>query len=107
MRYFLLLIFLSTGSSVFSQKINSTYQLRIARANSAIQIDGNTDEAAWAAAEPAKDFYMISPMDTSNAKVLGTNVSVIPYVLGGFTSDYENNKSAKFKKEIGADFMQI
>ncbi len=33
----------------------------------------------------------------------GTNVSVIPYVLGGFTRDYENNRSAKFRKEIGAD----
>jgi len=33
----------------------------------------------------------------------GTNISVIPYVLGGFTKDYENNTSAKFKREIGAD----
>lgn len=70
MRYFLLLIFLSTCSSIFAQKINSTYQLRIARANSAIRIDGNIDESAWADAEPAKDFYMVSPMDTSYAKVL-------------------------------------
>jgi len=33
----------------------------------------------------------------------GTNVSVIPYVLGGLTKNYQTNTSAKFKKEIGAD----
>lgn len=33
----------------------------------------------------------------------GTNVSVIPYLLGGLTKNYQTNTSAKFKKEIGAD----
>ena len=33
----------------------------------------------------------------------GTNVSVIPYVLGGLTKNYQNNTSTIFKKEIGAD----
>ena len=70
MRYFLLLIFLSSCPTIFAQKINSAYQLRIARANSIIKIDGNIDEAAWSEAEPAKDFFMVSPMDTSYANVL-------------------------------------
>ena len=33
----------------------------------------------------------------------GTNVSVIPYVLGGLTKNYQTNTNTKFKKEIGAD----
>jgi hypothetical protein len=70
LRYTLLLIFFTTSSYVFAQKINSAYQIRIAKANGPIQIDGNTDEAAWAEAEPAKDFFMVSPMDTSYARVL-------------------------------------
>ena len=34
---------------------------------------------------------------------VGTNISVIPYALGGFTKDYENKTPSKFRKEIGAD----
>ena len=33
-------------------------------------VDGLLDEDAWKNAEPAKDFFMVSPMDTSFAKVL-------------------------------------
>lgn len=70
MRYLLFLILVSTSPLLFAQKINSSYQLRIARANSEIRIDGIAEESAWADAEPAKDFFMVSPMDTSYAKVL-------------------------------------
>lgn len=70
MRYLLFLILVSTSTSLFAQKINSSYQLRIARANSAIRIDGIAEESAWTDAEPAKDFFMVSPMDTSYARVL-------------------------------------
>lgn len=70
MRYLLFLILVSTSPLLFAQKINSSYQLRIARANSEIRIDGIAEESAWTDAEPAKDFFMVSPMDTSYAKVL-------------------------------------
>ena len=33
----------------------------------------------------------------------GANISVIPYVLGGFTKDYENRKVADYRKDIGLD----
>jgi hypothetical protein len=33
----------------------------------------------------------------------GANVSIIPYVLGGSTKDYENDNPTSFRKEIGAD----
>src|SRR5918993_1046889 len=33
----------------------------------------------------------------------GPNISLIPYALGGVAKDYENNKSSKSRKEIGAD----
>lgn len=70
MKYLLLPAFLFFTASVFAQKINSAYQLRIAKSKSAVRIDGSLDEVAWADAEPAKDFYMVGPMDTSYAKVL-------------------------------------
>lgn len=35
--------------------------------------------------------------------VTGGNVSVIPYVLGGVTKDYDHQKPSAFRKEIGAD----
>jgi hypothetical protein len=33
----------------------------------------------------------------------GTNISVIPYVLGGFSKDHENNTNTKYRKDIGVD----
>ena len=33
----------------------------------------------------------------------GFNLSLIPYVLGGVTKDYENKTSAHYRKDIGAD----
>ena len=33
----------------------------------------------------------------------GANISVIPYVLGGLTKDYDNKKPTDFRKDIGAD----
>ena len=56
-------------SKVQAQKINDSYRLHIQRASSPIQIDGATDEQAWLDAEIATDFFMITPMDTSFAKV--------------------------------------
>ena len=33
----------------------------------------------------------------------GANISVIPYVLGGLTKDYDNKKPTDYRKDIGAD----
>lgn len=33
----------------------------------------------------------------------GTNISFIPYVLGGFSKDYEQEKDISYQKKIGAD----
>lgn len=40
--------------------------------------------------------------DTPPAKS-GSNISIIPYFLGGTTKDFENNKPQTFKKEVGFD----
>lgn len=56
-------------NSLFAQKINSDYRLHIRKASSEIRIDGVLDEQAWEEAEVATDFYMITPMDTSFARV--------------------------------------
>jgi len=34
---------------------------------------------------------------------VGANISLIPYVLGGTTRDYENKKAAEYRKDIGLD----
>lgn len=54
---------------VFSQKKNEAYKLRMHKAASVITIDGIMDESDWQNAEVAKDFFMITPMDTSFARV--------------------------------------
>ncbi len=67
---FLLFILLSAISlSVFPQKKNESYKLSIHRAAGPIKIDGILDESDWLNADVATDFYMITPMDTSFAKV--------------------------------------
>lgn len=33
----------------------------------------------------------------------GANISVIPYVLGGLTKDYDNKKPTNYRKDVGAD----
>jgi Domain of unknown function (DUF5916) len=55
--------------SIYAQKINEKYQVHINKATSEIQIDGKLDEAQWQRCEAAKDFWMITPADTSRAKV--------------------------------------
>lgn len=69
----LLWVFLSTFllavNKLSAQKINSTYQLNIQKASSAIQIDGEMTELAWQDARAAESFFMVTPMDTSKATV--------------------------------------
>jgi hypothetical protein len=70
MRISLLALFILLFSqSLIAQKINESYQINIQRASSAIRIDGIVDEEAWREADVASDFYMVLPMDTSNAQV--------------------------------------
>jgi hypothetical protein len=64
-----ILILVSIVPFLIAQKINSKYQLHIRKANSEIIIDGTIDEQAWLDAEIATDFFMITPMDTSFARV--------------------------------------
>lgn len=71
MRFLFLLLMLNFGltHSAFSQKINAAYRLAIQKASSEIIIDGILDEKAWEDAAVATDFFMITPMDTSFARV--------------------------------------
>lgn len=71
MSKYLLLLLLNLGfaASLSAQKINDSYRLPITKASSEILIDGVMDEKAWADAAVATDFFMITPMDTSFAKV--------------------------------------
>ncbi len=55
--------------SLSAQKKNASYQLTIHQATSAIEIDGAMNEPTWETAQVATDFFMVTPMDTSAAKV--------------------------------------
>src|SRR5215210_7851627 len=68
MRLASLSIFLFISFFAFSQKKNSSYQYHIRKTSSPILIDGAMD-AAWLAADSARDFFMVLPMDTSKAQV--------------------------------------
>ena len=69
MRILLFLLLFITSLSVFSQKKNEAYQLRLQRTTVPLTIDGILDEPDWLKADVATDFYMVLPMDTSSAKV--------------------------------------
>lgn len=68
-RFLLFLLLSSISISVFPQKKNESYKLRLHRTASPLKIDGILDEADWLKADVATDFYMVLPMDTSSAKV--------------------------------------
>lgn len=57
------------SSVMLAQKKNESYKLHIHKASSPIKIDGIMDEPSWQQAESAKNFFMVLPMDTSQAKV--------------------------------------
>ncbi|MEN2281876.1 DUF5916 domain-containing protein [Algoriphagus sp. SE2] len=65
----LVLMLFSTSHFLKAQKINASYKLHIKKASSEVFIDGTIDEQAWQDAEIASDFFMITPMDTSFARV--------------------------------------
>src|SRR5690349_16249283 len=53
----------------YSQRKNESYRLHIKKTIVPIVIDGEPTDESWATAEPATDFNMMLPMDTSKAKV--------------------------------------
>lgn len=53
-----------------AQKKNESFQIHIHKTTNAIKIDGVIDSLEWKGAEPAENFFMILPMDTSHAKAL-------------------------------------
>ena len=61
-------LFLLISISVFAQKKNESYRYRIKQTTSPIKIDGLNNEAAWKTIAVAKEFFMVTPMDTSFAK---------------------------------------
>ena len=55
------------SGALWGQKINESYTLHIKKANHPVSVDGKLDEPDWSAAQVAKDFFMVLPMDTSLA----------------------------------------
>ena len=51
----------------WTQTKNASFRLNITQTMSEIRIDGIGDEMAWKQAEVARDFFMVTPMDTSRA----------------------------------------
>jgi hypothetical protein len=52
-----------------AQKKNAAFELKIKGTAESVQVDGVADEAVWATTDEARDFYMVTPMDTSKALV--------------------------------------
>jgi hypothetical protein len=69
LKYIFLAYFGLTAVYSFAQKKNSNYQLHIHKTNSPVTVDGVMDEPAWQDAEVAKNFFMVTPMDTSHSQV--------------------------------------
>jgi hypothetical protein len=65
------------------------------------------EKSAWAPVP--RQFPTVSLAYTGNLvwdrepPATGSNFSLIPYVLGGVSRDYEHNKPTEYRKEIGAD----
>lgn len=63
----LLLSIILISISSFSQKINESFQFNIKKTDTKIKIDGVLDDEAWSKTDIAKDFWMMTPMDTSQS----------------------------------------
>ena len=53
----------------YAQKINNQFELRIRKTTEPVVIDGRANDAAWQEAQTAGSFFMVTPMDTSYARV--------------------------------------
>ncbi|MGA0986989.1 MAG: hypothetical protein ACO3RO_02200 [Flavobacteriaceae bacterium] len=56
------------SSSLTAQVNAKDYRLAIEKISEKIVIDGVLDEPAWNRAQVAKDFFMITPVDTGKAR---------------------------------------
>lgn len=65
-RFLPLLLFVVTAT--FAQKKNEAFQYHIKELSSPLKIDGIEDDEAWQHTQTAKDFFMITPMDTSQSR---------------------------------------
>src|SRR6185436_5123928 len=63
------LLFLLGNGICFAQKKNNHFQLHIRKTDVPVVVDGFADDEAWSEAETAGDFFMVTPMDTSKARV--------------------------------------
>ncbi|HEY6975073.1 MAG TPA: DUF5916 domain-containing protein [Chitinophagaceae bacterium] len=110
---FLLAYFSFTSICLTAQKTNSAYQLHIRKATSSIIVDGEMNEQAWLNADVAKNFFQITPMDTSHAIVptevrmtydnenlyiIATcyKVSSLPYMVESLRRDFNFGKNDNF-----------
>ena len=89
----------------FAQTKNISYRLQIKKAISEIRIDGEGDEVEWERADVAKDFFMVTPMDTSFAtdltEIRMTYDSKNLYLLAIF---YKTNKERYTVASLRRDF---
>ena len=68
-KIFLLIYGCLFSISIMAQKINASYELHIYHTAEHVRVDGIADEPVWKATEAARDFFMVTPMDTSYAEV--------------------------------------
>ncbi|MBA3675632.1 MAG: hydrolase, partial [Chitinophagaceae bacterium] len=66
---FLLCLFVFVHLQTSAQKKNEAYQLHIRKTTLPIKIDGIMNEEAWQQTDVANNFFMVTPMDTSFARV--------------------------------------
>jgi Domain of unknown function (DUF5916)/Carbohydrate family 9 binding domain-like len=55
--------------TIVAQKKNASYELHIYHIAEPVRIDGIAEKPVWKGAEVARDFFMVTPMDTSHAEV--------------------------------------
>jgi len=113
LRLAILWLALLPALSLIAQKKNNNFVYHIQRAAGPLQVDGSPDDAAWAEADVATDFYMVLPMDTSKAQVrtevrmlydethfylLAVNYEKLPgpYVVESLRRDFSFGKNDNF-----------
>ncbi len=69
MKYIFCILFCLESFFTYSQKKNNQFELQIRKTTEPIVIDGAMNDAPWQEAEIAGDFFMVTPMDTSKARV--------------------------------------
>jgi hypothetical protein len=66
---FSFMLLLLCGGHARAQKKNESFVLPIRKAQTAVNVDGKPDDLAWNQADAADSFFMVTPMDTSFARV--------------------------------------